>query len=370
MTRRVLLASYEVPGYGGASTASYRLLDVLRESDLDVVFVNLIDEQDGEFFRYVFGPSYGNPRGLDGVYNCHLSGTLYGEHPELGALIEEHAPDVMIGVGFIAAQLLSRAGRGRKLVFLTSGCQQTKNAIMRGYARDYLAVKREIDRGNRRPGIRSVEERDAVDAADLVVFHSEMTRTLYEHYFPYHTGKFAPQTLSFARWIHADAAEHSGLARPFDERDIDLLFVASDWRRPEKNFAFVEKIAGEASGLRIDVAGEFEKAARGATHHGLIAGRRETFELMGRARTVACPSSFDTAPGVLFEASALGCNVVASENCGNWTLCNDELRVREFTPAAFAASCETGRAAKYPDHLQDFLDRSPYTEFIETLDVL
>jgi glycosyltransferase involved in cell wall biosynthesis len=370
VTRRILLASYEVPGYGGASTASYRLLDVLRASGLDVVFVNLIDEQDGEFFRHVFGPSYGNPRGLDAVFNCHLSGRLYGDHPELETLLEQQAPDVMIGIGFIAALLLARAGHGRKLVFLTSGCQQTKNAIMRGNARDYLDVKREMDRGIRRPKITSLEERDAVDAADLIVFHSGMTRALYAHYYPYHAGKFAPQTLSFARWIHADAAEHAGVAKPFDERDIDVLFVASDWRRAEKNFAFVEKIAGKAIGRRIDVIGEFEKAARGATHHGLIADRRETFALMGRARTVACPSRFDTAPGVLFEASALGCNVVASENCGNWTLCNEDLRVRDFTPAAFADSCEKARTAKYSDHLQEFLDHGPFTEVIETLDVL
>ena len=244
MARSVLLAAYEVPGYGGASTASYRLLEFLRESGLSVSFASLVDEQDAEFYPHVFGPTWGNPRGLDRVQNVVLQGRLYGPHPELAQKIEELSPDVMIGVGFIAALLLKRAAPGRRLVYLTSGCQQMKEALVRGDVRDFLAVKREIDRGGlRRPTLTCREEFEAVDAADLVVLHSEMVRTLHEYYFPLHVPRMLDPILSFARWIHHDALEHAALARPFEERDIDLLFVASSWQRPEKNFPLVEQIA-------------------------------------------------------------------------------------------------------------------------------
>lgn len=370
MTRKILLASYEVPGYGGASTASYRLLDFLRASGYPTSFVNLIDEQDAEFFRYVFGPSVGNPRSLENVHNCELAGRLYGPHPELTRLVDEIQPDVMIGAGFIAALLLARAAPSGPLVFLTTGCQQLKNAIMRKRVSSYLDVKKEIERGIRRPDITSPEERSAMDAASLVVVHSEMTRDLYGYYFPHHTGRIAPETLSFARWIHADALEHADLARPFEERDIDVLFVASDWRRPEKNGAFVQRIASLMKGRRVAIAGEIERPPRHATSHGLVASRRETFALMGRARVVVSPSSFDTAPGVLFEASALGCNVVASENCGNASLCEEGLLVREFTPRAFAGAAERALESKRQDNIESFLSTAAFDNFLETLDVL
>ena len=367
---RILIGCYEVPGYGGAATASYGLAERLRAGGADVAFVNLVDEQDAEFFRLVFGEAYGNPRRLDFVRNCILHGPLYHPHPELGALVREHAPDVAIGVGYIAALLLKRAAPEVKTVFLTSGCQQAKDAITGGRASDYLAISREIERGIRRPHITCVQEREAIEIADLVVVHSEMTRRLFEYYFPYSTGKILGPVLSFAPWIYGEAREHAALGRPFDERDIDALFVASAWSRPEKNFAFVKEIAARLPGARIHIAGEAEEKVPNAVHAGLVAEREAMFALMGRARAVVCPSSFDTAPGILFEASALGCNVVASENCGNAALCDDALRVREFSPAEFVERTRSALATKQEDRITPFLDEKPYRDFLETLDVL
>lgn len=372
MRRRILIGCYEVPGYGGASTASYGLVDLLRAGGADASLVNLVDEQDADFFRLVFGPRYGNPQGRDGVGNCVLSGRLYGPHPELAELIDEAAPDVLIGVGYIAALLMKRAAPRRNLVYLTSGCQQLKDAITRGKVPDYLAVRREIERGIRRPHVTCREEREAVEIADLIVAHSDMTRALCEFYFPNYAGKVLGDVLWFARWIHRDALACAALARPFAERDIDVLFVASDWARPEKNFACVRKIAAAlaGTGLAVHVAGESETRAPGAVHHGLVADREALFALMGRARTVVCPSSFDTAPGILFEASALGCNVVASENCGNAAICDDALLVRRYRPDAFVEAIGAALARKRPDRIERFLDERPWHDFLETLDVL
>lgn len=370
MRRRVLIGCYEVPGYGGASTASYCLFELLREEGVDAAFVNIVDEEDADFYPFVFGPGWGNPRGREGVHNCVLGTRLWRAHPELAALVDEIAPDVVIGVGYIAAVLLKRAAPARPLVYLTSGCQQAKDAITRGRARDCLEIERAIARGLRRPHVTCVEEREAMDAADLVVVHSEMTRRLAGYYFPHHTGKIFCPALSFARWIHGEAHEHAALARDFDDRDIDALFVASSWSRPEKNFEYVRAIAADLRDLAVHVAGEAEAPAPHATHHGLVQSREAMFALMGRARSVVCPSSFDTAPGILFEASALGANVIASDNCGNAGVCDERLRVRDYRPAEFARRVRIGREAKLGDNIGAFLDRQPYDELLEALDVL
>jgi glycosyltransferase involved in cell wall biosynthesis len=370
LSHNVLIGCYEVPGYGGAATASYGLAERLRASGAAVTFVNLVDEQDAEFFRLVFGDAYGNPRRLDYVRNCVLSGPLYRPHPELDALVREHAPDVVIGVGYIAALLLKRAAPERKTVFLTSGCQQAKDAITRGFSSDYRAIRRDIDRGIRRPHITCVEEREAIEIADLIVVHSDMTRRLLEYYFPFAAGKMLGPVLSFAPWIHGEAQEHAALGQPFERRDIDALFVASSWARPEKNFGFVREIASSLDGARIHIAGEAEETLPNAIHAGLVPEREAMFALMGRARTVVCPSSFDTAPGILFEASALGCNVIASENCGNSAVCADALLVHDFRPEAFVECIRGALAAKHDDRIAAFLDAQPYQDFLETLDVL
>jgi glycosyltransferase involved in cell wall biosynthesis len=370
MRRRILIGCYEVPGYGGASTASYCLFETLRDAGINAAFVNIVDEEDAQFYPFVFGPGWGNPRGREGVHNCVLGDRLWRAHPELGALVDDIAPDVMIGVGFIAALLMKRAAPQRPLAYLTSGCQQVKDAITRGRARDYLEIEREMGRGLRRPHVTCVEERDAMDAADLVVVHSEMTRRLAGYYYPHHTGKIFGPVLSFARWIHGEAREYAALGRAFDERDIDALFVASSWSRPEKNFDCVREIAAALPDLAVHVAGEAETPAAKATHHGLVGSREAMFALMGRARSVVCPSSFDTAPGILFEASALGANVVASDNCGNAAICDARLRVDEYRPAQFAQRIRLARARKFDDNIAPFLDPRPYDEFLEALDVL
>ena len=371
MRRRILIGCYEVPGYGGASTASYRLVELLRAQRFDAALVNLIDEQDAGFFEYVFGPAYGNPRGLSDIHNCVLAGPLYYPHPELADLIDAIAPDVMIGVGFIGALLLKRAAMNRPLAYLTTGCQQVKDAVMRGVVRDYLTVKGQMERGMRRPHITSPQEREAVEIANIIVTHSEMTRRLYAYYYPSNVGKVLPSVLSFARWIHGEAREYAGHALAFGDRDIDALFVASSWERAEKNYAFVKQIAALLPKARIHVAGEAGvHTAPNIDNHGLVAGRDELFALMGRAKTLVCPSVFDTAPGILFEASALGCNIVASENCGNWMICANELLVRPFTSSGFAERIALSLAGKREDHIAQFLDDQPWQDFLETLDVL
>ena len=32
----------------------------------------------------------------------------------------------------------------------------------------------------------------------------------------------------------------------------------------------------------------------------------------------------DAAPGILFEGAVMGCNLVASKNCGNWEVCHPD----------------------------------------------
>ena len=76
------------------------------------------------------------------------------------------------------------------------------------------------------------------------------------------------------------------------------------------------------------------------------------FDLMGRTKTVVSPSTFDVAPGILYEASALGCNVVASPNCGNAAICHEALIAADATVNALTSVIRRSLTARFPDRLQ------------------
>lgn len=355
---RIAFCCFEVPGWGGLTTATYRLFETMLADGLDVHYLNLILEEDLPRFRRIFGSRCENPRALPNVHFCHLRAALHEPHPEIAELIDAVAPDRMVGVGNIAAYLMKRACPARELVFLTAGCMQVSTVVP--ITEQWAAMS-----GSAPPAPEDWKEREAMAMSDLVLTHSQLIRDLYLRFYPDHAKKIHSTVISFAEWIAQDAAEYSAWALPFDERDIDALFIASSWTRREKNFRLMTDIVSRVPGLSVHVVGEFVEPIPFATHHGFVGTRADLFRIMGRARTVVCPSSFDAAPGILFEGSEMGCNVVASKNCGNWELCNEQLLVSAYTADAFAEAIRRARAVKLADHMDRFLDRTSYQSLKE-----
>lgn len=73
---------------------------------------------------------------------------------------------------------------------------------------------------------------------------------------------------------------------------------------------------------------------------------------------------------ILFEASIMGCNVVASKNCGNWEVCDPALLADPYGPATFATCIRRARERKYRDRLDRFLERRSYRELMAILTAL
>lgn len=366
MHRKILLGCYEVPGYGGASTSAYHLFQKLQRDGHDVHYLNIIDSADDAYLRYLFGAGVGNPERLDDVHNCVLSGLLFAEHPELAEHIEKVSPDLVVAEGFISALLMKRAAPDTRLVFLTSGCNQV-TIYLDGTRKRFFRLDEFLRQMKGSFTIFDPRERQAVEAADLVILHSDLMRDVFDCFFPQYGGKVYSRVLWRAEWIREDALEHAQLPKHFHERDIDLLFIASRWSRPEKNYAWVKQIVSRCADLAVHVVGEAEHKLASATHHDLIVRREDLFDLMGRAKAVVCPSLFDAAPGILFEASAMGCNLVASKNCGNWRICNPELLVDPFTLRGFIEKARLSVARRVADNMDYFLQTGSYADLVDTL---
>jgi glycosyltransferase involved in cell wall biosynthesis len=176
-------------------------------------------------------------------------------------------------------------------------------------------------------------------------------------------GKAYANLISIGDCVYAEAARFAHLQQPFTSRDIDAIFIASDWNRPEKNYALVRRIASACADLTFHIVGRHDSDAVPARYHGVVTQRDALYALLGRAKAIVCPSRFDPAPGVLFEASAMGCNVVTSPNSGNWELCHEQLLAR--SPAAFAACTRLATTAPFADHRDRF--RGGYHDLVDTL---
>lgn len=379
MPRKFLLGCFEVPGYGGASTVAYRLFQDLQGQGLDAAFVNIIGQDDAELLRALYGETMGNPRALRNVHNLILERAAYhpsAAHANLGKLIRELAPDVLIGVGYIAALLLKAAAPDKKIIFITTGCDQAKSAIASGHAKTAGEILARIEKRNASgqfhlpPVIVNAAEEQAAACADLILVHSEMTRALFRYYFPSQAVKVLPETLWLAEWITQDAAEHRRFWKPFAERDIDVVLAASNWKRPEKNWKLARELILRHPEWNWHVLGDGVERAGSATYHGLVTDREALYELLGRARMLVSPSCFDTAPGVLFEAAVMGCNVIASKNCGNWQVCPPELLAADLRAGEFGERIRRGRMREYRHHLDVFLQSSARQTLLEILDVL
>ena len=99
MRKRVLIGCYEIPGYGGVSTASYQLFEYLQRDGLEVCYLNIIDGRDEEYYTYMFSENYANPKNLPNVSVCALNGELFGRHPELTGFYSIPLPSDIGGHG-------------------------------------------------------------------------------------------------------------------------------------------------------------------------------------------------------------------------------------------------------------------------------
>ena len=367
MSPRFLFGGTEVASLGGASTALYDLFQRFLKDGHDAHLVNILESQDAAFFQYTFEGSLGNPSGVANVSVCWLTDDPMAPQPALREIVERLNPDVLVGFGYYASMLFKQAAPERRTVFVTGSCQQAQDYIMSGRAEDAIALGQWLAGRAAAPRLLHPGERIAMDRVDLVVTHSPQTRSMIQWFFPSSMGKIYPDVISFAEWICDGALPWRDQARPFDDRDIDVLFIATDWDRPVKNYPLVEAIANQLGSRSVHIVGDVPHPTPHATHHGFLESRDTVFDLLGRARAVVSPSLIDAAPGILWEGSVLGCNVVASKNCGNWELCHPDLLVDPFGLESFVTCIRRALTRKFDDNRNVCLAQRGYTEFVALL---
>lgn len=368
MRPKILVACFETPGWGGAATLAYLLYERMQRDGLAKGYVNLVERADESFLQETFGSNYGNPKNLPQVHTNILEPPLWRAHASLANTISRLKPTLLVGVDFIATRLLQLAAPSLPVAMITAGACQLMHLIELGPIKDFMQFCRAVESGLVFPMPNQHPERQAVENATLVILHSPLVKAAFDHFVPSAANRIHPRAISIADLVFTEAESFVDMQQPWDKRDIDVLFVASNWNRPVKNYPLVKDIVRATQGMKIDIVGKYEQPCERARHHGMVASRKEMYELFSRTKALVCPSTVDAAPGVLFEAAAMGCNVVASKNCGNWELCNEQLLAESCAVGPFVNKMKLAQVGPYSDHRDKF--RGGYQELITILETL
>lgn len=371
MKARVLVCCFEVPTQGGAATSAYALFAKMRRDGLDAHYLNIVERAALPYYQWTYGARLGNPAALPDVHTAVVEHPFDGVQPALRSTIADIAPDVVVARGYLATLFAKRAAPERPVVFSTAGSRQAEFLIAEGLAAQAIDLPALLPRTARRPPAAPGDEGAALDAADIVLANSDLVAdTLRAFCDGERSAKVHAETVWSVDWVVDGVAATGVRPRPFAERSIDLLVCASSWRRPEKNLPALRRIVPRLGGARVVIVGECDEPVAGAEHVGYVEDRRAVFALMADAKVVASPSLVDACPTTLFEAAALGCNVVASRNCGNWRLCHDALLVDPPDDARWVAAIRRGIEREYAGGLDWFLRSRSYDRLLEILAAL
>jgi hypothetical protein len=366
MKKTFLLSCHEAPYYGGAATFQYLLFELLQKSGYDAHYLTLASKTEVKKYKSNLGINWWNPAKLDNVHLYISQNFNKREHSELIEIVREVNPNLIIGKNDIAPRIFKNIMPEREVWFLSSSSKQMLKAYTGGYVKSLSDGMRQLREWNGKIPLISLKEKQAVRLSDRIICDSEATKLCFEHFYPQYIGKIFDFIFWSAPLFKNKFINEIKQRKDFFSRSIDLLFIASNWKRVEKQYEMVKEIIKQFKHLNIHILGLCKDRVNGARYHGLT-GYSEVLKLMSDSKTLVAPSLYDSSPNILFEASLLGCNVVASTNCGNWRLCNPDLLVEPYSLGNFVEKTRLSLERKFNDNMNYFLKDDSINRFVSLI---
>jgi len=314
--KRLILARDSFPYLGGSSTLLYLLFEILQRKIPNAECWNIVSPRMSVLGKTHYGPHWGNPKGLQNVRTFIVDGHKGQGH--VRKALKEKPVAAIVSKSRRTTYFLKRFSPTIPVWHLTSTCDIIKNAI----ANDRFASMEDAVRHLRKnhfPRLQSGEEHQALRAADKILFHTESMRFWYYTFYPQYREKMEEEVFWDYPLLKRQFPRLTPQG-PWGKRPIDLLFVASDWKRPEKNLALLKRICRSMKSKKIMVIGFLPEKLPGRVITFDAMPQEEVIQAMMQAKVLICPSRYDEAPNVLFEAAIAGANIVCSKNCGNYQI--------------------------------------------------
>lgn len=349
LQKKILVTCIDAPFIGGAGTNAYNLIKLLRnilKYKVIGLFINSnnswnIDPHNiGDIFYY--NPNRTNLNEVKAKINKVLNGD----------------PDIIFAKNYISIFISKKIYAKTTLIFLPSGSS---------YYTHYCSIKETIpiselikklehseiklndiitDKGkwpcfpNSCPIGCDCEIR-AIQIADKIIPNSQITENLLnlmcknikmgENYVVDKILKYIPISGLY------DLTYFNKIKKNIDFflRKYDIIFVCFNWKRKLKNLELVGKIINSAKlknylGLIIGNNCETIKSEYSNFMMFKAIDNKALFEFLCNSKCLVCTSYYDSYPNVITEANLSGCNIISSQNIGQFNLIPKELLINDF----------------------------------------
>lgn len=363
ISRRILITSTVVPGFSNAASVAYLFFERLQQEGYSVHLWHLISPAEEGYYQYLFGDVFGNPGQLANIENINP------DKFSLQTAVENLKPDIIVAFSKEAVLALSQVAPDIPQLYLLDGLGQIKGQVRNKRIKDFLEFQSKPRDESKRLKIYDDLEKKALIKCDLAIANSHLLKTYLPPYFPYMIGQVYREAIEWGRFFYRAAGEYKHLRKPFAERTIDLLFVACDWNTAEKNYPLAMRIARSFRKQAVHLIGNIDPRLEKdrVTYHGVVSNRDEFFKILGDSKTVICPALFAAAPGSLYEAVAMGCNIVTSKNCASWAICNEALLVDPFSLRKFREKINLSLQKEFPANIDGGQQDDSYNKLQEII---
>lgn len=338
--KKIIFARNSFPYKGGSSTILYMLFESIQRYLPNAEFWNFITKSDKDIGDKYYGPFWFNPKGLANVKTFFIN-----ENRTIKASLKKLDPQVILSKSRLSTRLLKQLYPKVNLWHLTSTCGVIKNAIINDQCYSMQDAISQL-RDNKFSRAYNSEEHTAIRYADKILFHTEMMKLWYYNLYPEFIEKMERMIFWDYPIVRRHIRENDDLSDRWKKRPIDLLFIASNWNRPEKNFPFLKELCKHFRQKKIVVIGFLPSQLS----HGVICYNAMSYsdvvQTMRNTKVVVVPSRYDEAPNIVFEGALGGCNIVCSRNCGNYRLVPKEL-LAEFKLSDFVTKIRNALKQKY-----------------------
>lgn len=308
---RILVTSTQYPYYGGAATNSYALVKYLRSQGVLTA---------GLFFDKHNKPV--DPDKIGGIWRIKDKNTR-NLAKRMSVKYLGGRPDLVLAKNY-AAPVESRLMFGDAIIayMVTGSPHMIQLSSEKISAQRYLISKRKD---------KFSPEIKAIMHSDLVIPNSPIGKRLLIKHYGNMNKIVDPIDTSMA-------LNRIGRPKPFNRREYDIAFIASNLKRDVKNADLAKKIFQKFSNSKKIVVGNNNQIFRGLpkTRIHNILKHHEVMNIIRDSKIVICTSFYDASPNTIKEAVSSGCNVLLSKNCGwsetypNEYVCNDVYNLEEW----------------------------------------
>lgn len=371
INKKILIANYDIPYYSDTSTSSYNLFRTMVENKVDVHYLNFIREDHEVYYKCLIGEFYGNPGQLNHVHNCILNKKVFDirNNKSFIKIVNNIEPDLIIGSHYIPAYLIKKTYPDIPFIYYATNCMQFEKSLSKKVVSDFISSSKIMEKSTVMPKIIDYYEKNVIELSNLIITNSEIIQSLFLHFYYPYLGKIYTDIIYNFEWNFNDAFRNFNMTKPFNKRTIDITFISDKWNSIENNKTLLDEILKKLRDYNICVIDQIENKYNYVDYKSNVEDRTHLFSILGNSKCVVNTSKFDPSPVVLYKASAMDCNIVSSQNCGSWQLCNEELLVEEYKSENYIDKIKKSVQKKYNDNKEFFIRSESYEKFINVINV-